>query len=238
MMQDRRKPAWLVVAILIMGLAGYSWRYASGRETGEPEIHCPEAGSVLLDPGHGGIDGGANRAGLLEKEIVLDVALRTERYLKANKIPVLLTRSTDVDLGGRYDGGRLRRDLNHRIRMANQCRAAFVLSIHANSASNQAERGMMLFYQPSPWGRDAAFLFDDILRRWPLHERRERPHPRGDFALLRWSKAPAVLVELGFITHPDDRQRLADHDYREQVAQALAAGCGAIWQQWVKQGSP
>lgn len=238
MVRDRRRLAWLMMVILTGGLLGYGWRFASGGEATEPTIECSSVGAILLDPGHGGIDGGANRGEMLEKEIVLDIALRTERYLRANKIPTLLTRTTDVDLGGRYDGGRLRRDLNHRIRLANRCQAAFVLSIHVNSAANPSEQGMMLFYQPSPWGRDAAFLFDDILRRWPLHQRRERPHPRGDFAILRWSKAPAVLVELGFISHSEDRQRLADPAYREQVAQALAAGCGAIWKQWVKQGSP
>lgn len=237
-MRERRWAAWLAVALFCVGLLGYGWRFASGRETGEPPIECIGPSAILLDPGHGGIDGGTNRDGVLEKEIVLDIALRTERYLKANRIPVLLTRTSDVDLGGRYDGSRLRRDINHRIRMANQCRAGFILSIHVNSASNAAEKGMMLFYQPSPWGRDAAYLFDDILRRWPLHQRRERPHARPDFALLRWSKAPAILVELGFITHLEDRQRLVDPDYREQVAQALAAGCGAIWNQWIKQGSP
>lgn len=226
--------AGLAVVVVLVGMVG--WRYASGTESGEPPIICPDQPPILLDPGHGGIDGGANRDGQLEKEIVLDIALRTERYLQRHKIPVLLTRTTDTDLGGRYDGQRLRRDLNHRIRMANRCRAVFVLSIHVNSSHNESERGMMLFYQPSPWGRDAAYLFDDILRRWPLHQRRERPHPRGDFAILRWSKAPAILVELGFITHPEDRQRLADLAYREQVAQALASGCAAIYHQWVKQG--
>lgn len=223
-----------LAVVLLVGLVG--WRYA-GTESGEPPIDCPEQPPILLDPGHGGIDGGANRDGLLEKEIVLDIALRTEKHLTRNQIPVWLTRTTDADLGGRYDGGRLRRDLNHRIRLANQCRAVFVLSIHVNSARSETEAGMMLFYQPSPWGRDAAYLFDDILRRWHLHQRRERPHPRGDFAMLRWTKAPAVLVELGFISHREDRQRLADPDYREQIAQALAAGCGAIYHQWVDQGN-
>lgn len=235
-MRIGRRKAWVLALVICGVLLGYGWR-SVGSDTGEPPILCPDQPPVLLDPGHGGIDGGANREGILEKEIVLDIALRTAKHLERNRIPVLLTRTEDVDLGGRHDGGRLRRDLNHRIRMANQCQAVFVLSIHVNSARNDSERGMMLFYQPSPYGRDAAFLFDDILRRWPLHERRERPHPRGDFAILRWSKAPAILVELGFITHPEDRQRLVDPGYREQIAQALAAGCGAVYQQWVKQGN-
>lgn len=225
----------LVAAVLLVAFGAWS---LSGTGNAEPPIACPERPAILLDPGHGGIDGGTNRDGVLEKEIVLDIALRMEKYLTNNQIPVMFTRTTDADLGGRNDGGRLRRDLNHRIRMANQCRAVFLLSIHVNSASTESERGMMLFYQPTPWGRDAGYLFDDILRRWPLHERRERPHPRNDFAVLRWTKAPAVLVELGFITNQNDRQKLMNAEYREQIAQALAAGCGAIYHQWVKQGNP
>lgn len=229
-----RVAAWLAAVVLLAGAGGLGRRLAGGEEP----IKCPEEAAVLLDPGHGGIDGGANRLDMLEKEIVLDIALRTEIYLQRNHVPVMLTRRSDVDLGGRYDGGRLRRDLQRRIRMANECKVVFALSIHVNSAQKEAEKGMMLFYQPSPLGRDAAFLFDEILRQWPVHERKERPHPRGDFAFLRWSKAPALLVELGFITHPADRQRLADPAYRDQVAQALASGCNAVYHQWIRLGKP
>lgn len=194
---------------------------------------CPAGRPIVIDPGHGGIDGGANLPGVLEKEIVLDIALRTQKYLERNKVPVVLTRATDTDLGGSHDLGRLRRDLNYRIRVANHCQAAFLLSLHVNSARNATEQGMMFFYQPSRLGRDAAYLFDDILRRWPLHERRERPWPRPNFAVLK-TRAPALLVELGFLTNELDRQRLTDSAYREQVAQALASGCSAIYHQWVK----
>ncbi len=226
-----------LVVLMLAGTLGAGPQRRAEREVSAPAVRCPVEQAVLLDPGHGGIDGGTNRDGILEKEIVLDIALRTEAYLKRQKIPVLMTRAADVDLGGPNDNQRLRRDINYRVRLANQCRAVFLLSIHVNSASSPRERGMMLFYQASPAGRDAAFLLDDILRRWPLHERRERPHPRSDFAVLRWTRAPAVLVEVGFLTDPTDRQRLQDSAYREQVAQALAAGSAALYQQWIKEGS-
>jgi len=232
-----RRAIWGVIGLLLaVALGAGLWRPLESRSATAP-VECPVRHAVVLDPGHGGIDGGTNWNGVLEKEIVLDIALRTEAYLTRQKVPVLLTRSSDRDLGGPNDNQRLRRDINYRIRLANQCQAAFLLSIHVNSATNPRERGMMLFYQPSPVGRDAAFLLDDILRRWPLHARRERPHPRPDFAVLRWTRAPAVLVELGFLTDPTDRKRLQDSAYREQVAQALAAGAAALYQQWIKEGS-
>lgn len=235
-MAGRRGRFWCIgLAVGLMGLAAFF--HASGWQdaAGQALPACPAGRPILLDPGHGGIDGGANVPGMLEKEIVLDIALRTARYLEHYKVPVLLTRTADVDLGGAHDSGRLRRDLIYRIRVANHCRAALMLSLHVNSARAASERGMMLFYQASRPSRDAAGLLADVLRRWPVHSRAEPPYAR-DFAVLRWSKAPAVLVELGFITNAQDRLLLADSAYREEVARALASACVAIYHQWMKQG--
>lgn len=229
----RRKVAlWagvLVIAVLCMAAAAtYFWE---GNAGAEPE--CPERRPIVIDPGHGGIDGGTNLGEVLEKDLVLDVALRTKKYLDRYKVPAMLTRTEDVDLGGANDMGRLRRDLNYRIRVANHCQSVLMLSLHVNSATDAAERGVMIFYQPSRASHDAAMLFDDILRRWPVHERRESPHPRGNFAVLRGPKSPAILVELGFITNAADRALLTDPNYREKLAQALSSGCAAIYHKWM-----
>ncbi|HYF94771.1 MAG TPA: N-acetylmuramoyl-L-alanine amidase [Symbiobacteriaceae bacterium] len=223
-----------MAALVMTGVAGWNvWEDRTARAMPQ----CPEAPPIVIDPGHGGVDGGTNVPGLLEKEVVLDVALRTKKYLERYKIPVVLTREEDVALGGTFDGGHLRRDLNYRIRVANHCRAAFMLSLHVNHTQNGDSRGMIVFYQPSRAGRDAAYVFDDILRRWPLHERKEAPIARKDFAVLK-TQAPAILVEMGFISNAQDRQLLADAAYREKVAQALSSGCAAIYQKWMKHGSP
>lgn len=232
----RRDKLLLLVAVacgLVAGLVAGVGREQTVRAMPE----CPPQRAILIDPGHGGIDGGTNVPGLLEKDIVLDVALRTRKYLERNHVPVLLTRTDDVDLGGHNDMGRLRRDVNYRVRVGNHCKVILMLSLHVNSASTPREHGMMIFYQHSRPSRDAAGLFDDVLRRSGLHDRREAPIPRSDFAVLRWSHSPAILVEMGFITNQADRQKLADPDYREKVAQALAASCAAIYHNWLKQGS-
>ncbi len=196
---------------------------------------CPEGRPIVLDPGHGGVDGGTNVPGMLEKDLVLDIAQRTAQQLEARRVPVVLTRSADVDLGGPHDSGRLSRDLTQRIRIANQCRAALMLSLHINSAADARERGVILFYQPSGPSRDAAYFIDDALRRGLEHGRRELPHPQGTFAVLRRTKAPAVLVELGFITNESDRARLRDPAYRTEIAQILANACAVLYQIWVQQ---
>lgn len=230
----------LAVAVLalvaLLGAMGPDiWEGRTARAMPMPE--CPDATPIVIDPGHGGVDGGTNVPGLLEKDVVLDVALRTKQYLERYQIPVVLTRTADTALGGTFDRGHERRDLNYRLQVANHCRAALMLSLHVNHTQSTTQRGMIVFYQPTRAGRDAASVFDDILRRWPLHGRKEGPLVRKDFAVLK-TKAPAVLVEMGFISNSEDRELLADPAYREKVAQALSSGCAAIYQKWMKHGAP
>jgi N-acetylmuramoyl-L-alanine amidase len=221
-----------ILGLLVLAVTGGAMR-ASGGQVAKALPECPAGAPIVIDPGHGGIDGGTNVPGLLEKDVVLAVALKTRDLLKRQGVPVVLTRDADEDLGGVNDVGRLRRDLNYRIRVANHCRAGFMLSLHVNHTANTSQQGMIIFYQPSRTGRDAAYLFDDVLRRWPLHERRERPIPRPDFAVLK-TQSPAILVEMGFVSNPSDRQRLTDPVYRDNMAKALASACGAIYHQWLK----
>lgn len=180
---------------------------------------------VMLDPGHGGVDGGTSHGDLLEKQITLDVALKTAAHLRAAGVPVQLTRAEDVDLGGGFDRsrpGRHRRDLSERVRRTRACGAAFLISLHVNAAGPQ-EEGAMFFYQR---GNAAARELAEHLRQalQPLHPRREQPIGRTNLFLLRNCAVPAVIVELGFVTNPADRQRLADPAHRERMAAALAAG--------------
>jgi len=183
----------------------------------------------MLDPGHGGIDGGASREGMLEKAITLDVALRTRRHLEAFGVPVLLTREEDVDLGGPPGSGRHGRDLAERVRRTREAGAALVVSLHVNSARDPEEEGMMFFYlQGSAEGERLARSLAGALAS--LHRRREGPVPRQNLYVLSRAGVPAVLVELGFLTNPGDRQRLSDPRYREQVALRLALALQAYYQ--------
>lgn len=230
----RHRRWWLLAVVFVVAVAVGAFVFSGDKPPAIAQPECPDEPPVVLDPGHGGIDGGANRQGILEKEIVLDVALRTQEHLIKRGVPVVLTRSEDVDLGGPNDAGRLRRDLQQRIRIANHCKAALMVSLHVNAAGNTTERGMLLFFQPSRPSADAARLLDTALRNRGLNERNEAPHPRPDFAVLHWTKAPAVLVELGFVTNDADRAQLTDPAYRERVATTLADGCATIFQNWLK----
>lgn len=222
-----------VLCGLVMGAGAANGVVAERERVAKTMPQCPPGPAIVIDPGHGGIDGGTNIPGLPEKDVVLDVALRMKQYLERNHVPVVLTREADVDLGGPNDPGRLRRDLIYRIRVANHCQAMLMLSLHVNHANRANEQGMMIFYQQTRPSRDAAWFFDTLLRRQTLNARPEAPIPRTDLAVLK-TRAPSLLLELGFLSNPVDRALLADPAHREKIAQILASGSGAIYHQWLK----
>lgn len=198
------------LAILVAGAALAWWRVQA---SGPPP--------VMIDPGHGGVDGGASAGGLLEKSVTLDTARRLRRHLEAMGVPVRLTREGDEDLGGPLTPGRHRRDLAERVRRTHECGAALLVSLHANSSRNPRERGYLILYQKDEAAsRELAQRLDRAVR--PLGVRREPPVPRTNLYLLRNCRVPAVLVELGFLSNPEDRAQLMNPEHLERVAMALA----------------
>lgn len=199
---------------------------------------APGLPPVMIDPGHGGVDGGTSHGELLEKQITLDVALRAEQYLEAAGVPVELTRRADVDLGGGFSKrpGRHRRDLAERVRRTRECGAAFLVSLHVNAGAPH-EEGMMFLYQR---GNAAGAELAEQLRLalQPLHPRREKPIGRTNLFLLRNCTVPAVIVEMGFITNAADRQRLSDPAHRDRIAAALAGAIRAHYARWLPRGAP
>src|SRR5690606_36883103 len=106
---------------------------------------------VVIDPGHGGVDPGAvGKSGVLEKDVVLDVALKLAHHFERFAIDVILVRDKDIDLGG--GAGTLRdqkrADLSRRVELANQAGADIYLSLHANSFPSARWSGAQTFYYP------------------------------------------------------------------------------------------
>lgn len=226
-------------AALVAGALALAAGAGAAARLGRPHaVTSAPAPPVMLDPGHGGVDGGTSFGGLLEKEITLDVALRTAAHLRAAGVPVELTRSTDTDLGGGFSRrpGRHRRDLAERVRRTHACGAAFLVSLHVNAGARGQEGALFLYQKGNPAARALAEALQAALQ--PLHPRREEPIGRSNLFLLRRCAVPAVLVELGFLTHPEDRRRLADPAHRERLAAALAAGIRSYYVQRRPGGAP
>ncbi|MDB9504790.1 N-acetylmuramoyl-L-alanine amidase, partial [Spirulina major CS-329] len=167
---------------------------------------------VAIDPGHGGRDPGAiGIGGLREKDVVLPISLEVSQILQQQGVQVLMTRSDDrfISLAGR-------------TQMANRARADIFVSIHANaiSMSRPDVNGVETFYYSSGY-RLAQSIHNSILQSIQI---RNRGVKQARFYVLRTSSMPAVLVEVGFVTGREDAPRLANPQFRSQMAQAIARG--------------
>ncbi|MCG0277337.1 MAG: N-acetylmuramoyl-L-alanine amidase [Thermanaeromonas sp.] len=168
---------------------------------------------IGLDPGHGGSDPGAVGAGgLMEKGVTLDVALMLGEKLSRAGCEVIFSRREDVYVS-----------LAERADLFNRAEVDLVVSLHVNSSFNK-EASYIATYILAPGGRAekaARFIQKELLEalKWPDGGIRQ-----AGFYILRETKAPAVLVEMGFLSNPDQEAALRDKKTRQTLALALARG--------------
>ena len=188
---------------------------------------------IVVDAGHGGIDPGANRPGVLEKDINLAIALQLKDVLNQYGMKVVLSRQTDVELSTECDNekikGRYRRDLTARVEMAEESDADLFISIHANAVSNAQRRGAEVFYFAKSESGKA--LANSIQAE--LHEVTQTAPAANtaDYFVLRRNKIPAALVEVGYITNMDERLLLQSPEHQRKLAEAIAKGIYNYYQQ-------
>lgn len=189
----------------------------------------PLAGQVIaLDAGHGGPDGGAvSRGGIIEKDINLSVALYLRDYLQQAGAIVYMTRETDRDLASPDTSGLSRRkteDLIERVRVIEEKEAKMMVSIHMNSIPSDKWSGAQTFFHPDhPESGVLAELIQDELKR--NLENTNRVAKGADYPyLLKALKIPSVLVEVGFLSHPEESRLLGDEKYQRKVAASIYKG--------------
>jgi len=170
---------------------------------------------IVLDPGHGGEDPGAVGAcGVYEKDIALEIARVAADWLKANGWEVYLTRETDKHVS-----------LYERARLSNEEGADVFVSIHLNAAENPAARGFEVYHYPG--SHDGAVLASLIASR--LRKLKNyypgflwRGIKTADFYVLKHTIAPAVLVECGFLTNPEECKWLKHPTNQERIGILIA----------------
>lgn len=174
---------------------------------------------VVIDAGHGGSDSGAvGPTGLTEKEVALAVALQTEKILKKQGVKVVMTRRTDIDVAspGASNVGELQARVSKIPAQAN-----LFISIHCNAFSNPKSNGMETYYYGgSKEGQRLAKLLNEELAKFGgLNNRGVKA---ANFYVIKRSSCPASLIELAFITNPEEEKLLADEKYQKKIAGAIA----------------
>ncbi|MCQ6276394.1 N-acetylmuramoyl-L-alanine amidase CwlD [Bacillus sp. V3B] len=190
--------------------------------------NLPLSGKVILiDPGHGGPDGGAGDTEALEKDIALNVSLKLREYLEEQGALVIMTREEDKDLADEDTRGYSRRkveDLKKRLEMINQPEIDFFVSIHLNSIPSPRWSGAQTFFAPQfkENERAAKFIQDELKRN--LENTKREAKPINHVYILKHAKKPGVLVEAGFLSNSDEREKLQKNRYQDKLAASVYNG--------------
>ncbi len=172
---------------------------------------------IVIDPGHGGFDLGASSHSVIEKILCLSTGLLVKKHLNALGYRVVLTRTRDVFIS-----------LKRRTDIANSVRGKLFLSIHYNAAKSASASGIEVYYYKSKdalRARESKKLATTVLGRMLQQTGAlSRGVKQGNFHVIRETNMPAILIEGGFITHSQERQKVSDGSYREKLARAIADG--------------
>ncbi|MFZ5633117.1 MAG: N-acetylmuramoyl-L-alanine amidase family protein [Bacillota bacterium] len=175
---------------------------------------------VVVDAGHGGCDPGAIYKDIYEKHINLQIAIKLKEVLEQTGVKVILTRHGDYHLVKESQ----RRDLGKRVELANSSKASLFVSIHVNTHHSASRSGAEVFYYPK--SEKNKLLAECILGQLQsIHSTSpERTVKTSDYYVLRNTGIPAAMVEVGFLSNPEDRKRLLSGDYQLLLARRISCG--------------
>lgn len=178
--------------------------------------------TVVIDAGHGGFDGGAVSAdGIAEKDINLAIAEHLRLFFAVGGYDVVMTRSGDSLLSSpNHTGSKKRSDLFGRVETAQKYDNPLFISIHQNKFEIPKYRGLQVYYSKNaPQSEIIAKSIQSYARENIQPENNREAKPAGSSILvLDKLKTPAVLVECGFLSNPDEARLLSDDTYRRKLA--------------------
>lgn len=222
--------AWLICCAILLA-TGWKIPESTHEEAIEqakpPNIKraLPSA-DVVIDAGHGGIDGGTYWGDIKEKDINLAISRKLYLLLRSKGLRVILNRTGDYALSddNRWHAtrSRHRRDLSQRRGLTKEIDAPLLVSIHVNWAVRGRSRGPVVIHQAE--GR-SALLAGFIQNSLNLQQGRQRlPKAASKLYLLRRVEVPCVLVETAFLSDPQDRAMLTSPTGQTRIAAAIANG--------------
>ena len=215
-------PLYLMITICMILLALYTDRSVTTLAEDRPIAWTK---TVIVDPGHGGVDGGATSCtGVLESQFNLDISLRLHDVLHLLGSRSVLTRTVDesIHTEGSTIATRKVSDLKQRVKIANQTPGAVFISIHQNYYPDSQCFGPQVFFAPTDGSHAIAMELQHLLlQTLDPHSHRQAKKADGIY-LMQHVTCPAVLVECGFISNPQEEAKLRTKEYQIQLCCVIA----------------
>jgi len=175
---------------------------------------------IVVDAGHGGFDPGMVSGKVEEKHINLGITKKLQAFLEQGGATVIVTRLEDTALSGSKSG-----DMNARRLIANTSHADIFVSIHQNSyASANVKGAQVFFFNESDNSQKLATCIQNKIKEFADASNKFKAKANKNYYVLKQTEMPAVLVECGFLTNYNDRQKLTSDEYQEKMAWAIYLG--------------
>ncbi len=226
----KRWLALIVILLVCLAVVVYETS-ASDRKFFLPE---PLGGvKIVVDAGHGGVDGGASSQSVCEKDVTLAIAQKVESQLKRMGAEVVMTRNTDGDVLDEHAPSeefptlreRKKQDIFLREEIVKSNEPEIFITIHANAIPEAKWRGAQVFYHQDghPNSELLAKSVQDSIKNSLQNTDREALAIKQIY-LLKKAEVPAVLIETGFLSNDEERALLSDDSYQEKMATAIVDG--------------
>ncbi len=212
---------WVLIVFLII-----AWGGSRAITTISENVSAPMGKIVIIDAGHGGVDGGATSvSGVLESKMNLEISQRLNDLLHLMGIHTKMIRTSDISIytEGQSIAAKKVSDIKNRVQIVNNTDNAILVSIHQNHYSEAKYRGAQVFYSPFGDSMQLAQKMQEAFRKTINPSNRRQIKKAAGVYLLQNIQRPGILIECGFISNPEEDGLLRSCAYQKQVASVIAA---------------
>lgn len=215
-------PFYLLTVIVFIGIAMWGSKTTTTIAQNRP---IQRNKTIVIDAGHGGIDGGATScSGVLESKLNLDIALKLEAVMQLLGLDTVMIRSTDTSIytEGNTIASQKVSDLKERVRIVNETPNAILVSIHQNTFPDGRYSGAQVFYAGEESRMMAQTLQSNFNQTLCRGSNRKSKKAQGVY-LMQNIDCTGVLIECGFLTNPEEEAKLRDAAYQKQLCCVIAS---------------
>ena len=221
-------PFYLLAVILCIGLAhgGSQAVTTLGESAPVAREH-----TIIIDAGHGGIDGGATSCtGILESTINLQIALRLDDLMHFLGYQTYMIRTTDTSIytQGNTIAAQKVSDLKERMRIVNETEDAILISIHQNTFSDSRYGGAQVFYPKTDGSKELASAMQGALITIANPDSKRVCKKADGVYLMEHIEQTGILIECGFLSNPEEEALLRSDDYQKKLCGIIAATVGSF----------
>lgn len=216
-------PFYLLTVIIFLGIAAAGSQAATTIAQSSP---VERKHRIVIDAGHGGIDGGATSCtGALESSLNLQISLRLDALLHLLGIDTVMIRSSDTSVytEGNTIAAQKVSDLKQRVRIVNETKNAVLISIHQNTFPDARYGGAQVFYGGEEDSKALAESLQSAFAKTINPGSNRKCKKSNGIYLLQNIQCPGILVECGFISNPQEEVKLRSEEYQKKLCCVIAA---------------